>query len=602
MYYLAKSEPPLLNMPACGGRIAAREVPQIIFSWLPRHTASPNAAAQTEYEFSLYEVRPKGRNPNDVVLTTPPVYRATTRHSQLVYGLAEPMLIDSLQYVWRVQAIDGSGRDAFRNRGYSEVCTFTYGGVDPLFSVGLVEGFAAEPHERRARLHWQGSDAFDGYRVQYKASRKGYEWFSSQQNTAELVLHGLEPDTEYEARVQGKKSGVWGGYTPLISFRTLPLPVVVCGDAQAAVPQDPGKPLTSVLKGMMIEARGMTLTLGQVEQLNQPGWYKGMGEVSVPYLAGAVFKVKFDRLYINEAREAPLGRIDFLTRGVAEMAEKQLAGQKQRQQQRKQEENRQAWEGTPFAEKVFKNSDVVIGSVTADPAGGILITDSQGNVLPDPGIVAQLEAHPDKAVIIEDKNGDQWVVQKDEEGNLQVSKVEGGGLPPMSSIIVSKEDLDILKKALAKLKSDYPSNRMQALTNDYNTKKAALLSHNSQVKQGVLSKSGASQSQTIQGSSSQARVLFMQELEPGTETFDNLSIAFKAAELALNTGKVALIFCKETNRENDYKLLAQWLRINSMVLNEYNASEKAKGSTDDQIAIQLKQSILQLIEQVLDNE
>ncbi|MFW5762453.1 MAG: hypothetical protein ACOCXH_15880 [Cyclobacteriaceae bacterium] len=61
-YYLAKNEPPLINMPACASRIPHRFPQQIIFSWLPRNTASPNSAADTEYDFNLYEIRVKGRN------------------------------------------------------------------------------------------------------------------------------------------------------------------------------------------------------------------------------------------------------------------------------------------------------------------------------------------------------------------------------------------------------------------------------------------------------------------------------------------------------------------------------------------------------------
>ncbi len=122
-YYLAKSEPPLVNFPACGTTIPARTPQQIIFSWLPRNTASPNSASKTLYEFALYETRPAGRNPNDVVLSTQPVFKTTTELSQLIYGPAEPLLLENIRYVWRVRATDENGRDAFRNNGYSEVCT-----------------------------------------------------------------------------------------------------------------------------------------------------------------------------------------------------------------------------------------------------------------------------------------------------------------------------------------------------------------------------------------------------------------------------------------------------------------------------------------------
>jgi hypothetical protein len=109
-YFLSKSEPPLINYPACGTKLPAKPVQQVVFSWLPRNTASANSAATTEYEFSLYEVRPAGRNVNDVVLSSRPVYQVSTDYPQLVYGVNEPALQEGMQYVWRVQAKDRKER------------------------------------------------------------------------------------------------------------------------------------------------------------------------------------------------------------------------------------------------------------------------------------------------------------------------------------------------------------------------------------------------------------------------------------------------------------------------------------------------------------
>lgn len=220
-YFLAKNEPPLINTPACETKIPVREPQQIIFSWLPRNTASPTSAGNTEYNFSLYEVRFPGRNPNDIVMTTPPVYTATVDFTQLVYGPSEPALIPGMGYVWRVQAKDKGGKDAFRNHGYSQVCTFTYGGVDPAFAVGVVQNFKVEAQtHRRALLSWQADRRqFESYRVEYKKTGSGYEWNRAEvKDSSQMKVFDLEPDTEYEARLQGQKQGVFGGYTELFPF------------------------------------------------------------------------------------------------------------------------------------------------------------------------------------------------------------------------------------------------------------------------------------------------------------------------------------------------------------------------------------------------
>ena len=144
-YFLNKAEPPLINLPACGSAVPVQLPQQVLFSWTPRNTASPNSALNTEYELSLYEVRPEDANPNDIVLSTPPVFQITTNFNQYIYGIADPPLIEGMQYAWRVRAIDITGRDAFRNQGFSEVCSFTYKGNLGGISTGLVAGF----HSRR---------------------------------------------------------------------------------------------------------------------------------------------------------------------------------------------------------------------------------------------------------------------------------------------------------------------------------------------------------------------------------------------------------------------------------------------------------------------
>jgi hypothetical protein len=66
-----------------------------------------------------------GANPNQIAVNSKPIYQVSTEFTQLVYGPAEPPLQEGMQYAWRVQAKDKDGRDAFRNNGYSEVCSFT---------------------------------------------------------------------------------------------------------------------------------------------------------------------------------------------------------------------------------------------------------------------------------------------------------------------------------------------------------------------------------------------------------------------------------------------------------------------------------------------
>jgi TANFOR domain-containing protein len=432
-YYLAKNEPPLVNFPACGTRISITTPQQIIFSWLPRNTASPTSAGDTQYEFSLYEVRPANRNPNDVVLTTPPVYQILTDITQLVYGPAEPMLIENMQYVWRVRAIDRNGRDAFRNNGFSEVCTFTYAGIDAnsLLAVSGVQ--AAGETERRGKVWWT-AEGYESYRVHYKKRGIGFEWFKQDTDQGELKLLNLEPSLEYETRVQGKKGGVFGPYSSIVTFKTKPKVEKDCG-YPTGVPQDTGKPYVGAYNGLIVNARGLDMELKEVTALSEPGWYKGVGICRVPYLGGSGYHAKFERIYINDNLEVILGRIDFVSKGIASMTAEQLAGERRINRERRQRENRTQWSGTDFYEGIILYKDTDIETIEPGPTStsNLLVTDKNGDKTENAEIIQLLNAYPTKALIIEDKNGDQWVVQKGTDGKPKVTKVEGGGLGLPSS-------------------------------------------------------------------------------------------------------------------------------------------------------------------------
>ncbi|NOS94312.1 MAG: hypothetical protein HOP30_20555, partial [Cyclobacteriaceae bacterium] len=133
------NDPPRINTPLCGATLPVRDPQNILFQWLPLNANSPNSAFTTEYEFTLVEIRPPGRNPNDAINVGYPLFQTTTQQTSLIYGLLEPPLIPGQEYAFRVRAIDTEGRDQFKNKGYSEVCTFKFGdsGVPPLEGMNV---------------------------------------------------------------------------------------------------------------------------------------------------------------------------------------------------------------------------------------------------------------------------------------------------------------------------------------------------------------------------------------------------------------------------------------------------------------------------------
>jgi hypothetical protein len=601
-YYLAKSEPPMVNLPACGAKIPLRTPQQIIFSWLSRNTSSPNSAADTEYELALYEMRPAGRNPNDIVLSTQPVFKTLLSTTQYVYSPADPLLLENMTYVWRVRAIDRNGKDAFRNNGYSEVCTFIYGGADPGITVGVVDGLQAESEaERVAKIWWNAGD-FEGYRVNYRKAGQNYEWFTSNltsekfKTDGKLKLYDLEPDTEYETRVQGKKKESFGGFTEVVKFRTPPHKVLQCGDQPPGVQVDLGKPFLNATKGAVVVANGIEVTLLDIVSLGD-GWYKGLGHMAIAHLAGAAFHVQFERIYIREDRQVLSGRMDVVTEGVASLVQQQMNNATVKAKQQQQQKNREEWAGTDFYDKVIVY-DMPIDTITVDNNGYLNITDAAGNVTTNAEVMQILLASSEKAVIIQDKNGDQYVVQK--EGNkTKVTKVPGGGLAPNGNMAVSDVAMQLIKQAMRDLRKEYSDAVLNKLKTDLQQSRAAVerLVEETRNEMHVATADVATDSES--GSLFYDMVPVSQT--PPDDEFSKLSIALKKKELEYNRVVTINFIADDMNRRDDYKVIATGLEINQQPAATYIDGEKKKNVPDADIVRKVKETVVATIEGILVN-
>src|ERR1044072_1527784 len=212
IFFFQKNEAPLLNFPLCNSRVDRKDPQFISFTWSIRNTPSfVTSSSSTGYRYELFEVRPAGSNPEYIVRSSTPIYSVTTDNAMLVYGPGEPRLQDSMQYVWRVQAYDKDGRDAFQNNGYSLACLFTYGGVDPFVvsNIGKPTLLAESLGERSGKWWWHisNSQTLDGWNLQYRkqaatdTKTDTYDW--NKQFVSDTLYHlfNLEPDNTYEARV-----------------------------------------------------------------------------------------------------------------------------------------------------------------------------------------------------------------------------------------------------------------------------------------------------------------------------------------------------------------------------------------------------------------
>ena len=464
---LQRAEPPMTNLPICGSTVPVQLPQQMLFSWISRNTASPNSALNTEYEFSLYEVRPEGANPNDIVLSTPPVFQIRTQQNQFIYGISEPPLFENMTYAWRVRAIDLSGRDAFRNQGFSEVCSFTYKGSLGGLQAGLVEDFAAEGKtERRADFSWKADpERFDGYRIEYKKVGEGWRWYSLEMDSGDknsTKIFDLHESTAYEARIQGKKDGFYGPYSEKVPFSTTAIRVSECAPSNPNL-ETVGGPLTSAYKNMIVDAYGKPMTCQEITPLDQPGWFKGSGYVRFDEFKGINLAVAFDRIQIDENLRVISGRIYSVSAKIAPQGDAEEVDSSSTAFI--QAQNQAAWEDVEFYHEITAYNHHAIDSITFNPATGELYVYVEQNdaVFLNTVVPPILVDNPEDAVIIEDKNGDQWVIDKDG----KVHEVRGGGLKPGKDTSVPKEVEDVLQAALAQIHGEYALKNLKDLKTVY---------------------------------------------------------------------------------------------------------------------------------------
>ncbi|MDR0815307.1 MAG: fibronectin type III domain-containing protein, partial [Bacteroidales bacterium] len=308
--YLMKAEPPLLNMPPNQYVQPAMPVQSMLFSWLPRTVASPNSYNSTEYLLELFEIRPAGYNPNEIVNSTRPVFTTTLSSPQYMYNITDPPLAVGMQYAWRVRAIDVQGRDAIRNNGYSEVFTFTYGdadgtGTETPISAAVATDFTIEPAgARRATATWTTNPDIDGYKLMYRrlsppsGEAEGAVWKEEQTAKNTLDINGLVPGANYEARLQSKQGTRWGGYSDLVTFTMPELQVIECGDAYAPDPERlHRRPLEELKPYAEIDAGGFPVTV--LEATGSNGHFSGRGYIQVAMLGYVKLKVTFNNIFVN---------------------------------------------------------------------------------------------------------------------------------------------------------------------------------------------------------------------------------------------------------------------------------------------------------------
>lgn len=325
--WFSLNDPPLTNTPFCGNEITTSDPQQIIFSWSPLHMNSLHSAG-TQYTFELFEIRPDGADPNQVVNSSLPIFMQVTDQTFINYGITEPQLQTGMSYAWRVKAQDIQGRDFFRNNGYSTVCTFTYGNVAASLADGITLTLNSTGTGTRVGFAWWNvSSTFTGYKVEVrKTGNPDYEWFPYESLGGELKIYQLEPSTQYECRVKGLIGDDYESeWSNTSVFTTQPTPDYACGNT--TIP-----PVENTLTPLMNAISGMTFTVGQFEMMVtdiqpldpilKPGHYTGTGKINVAFLYDV--RVSYEDILVDDNLMVRSGKVEAITQGVDAWMQSQI--------------------------------------------------------------------------------------------------------------------------------------------------------------------------------------------------------------------------------------------------------------------------------------
>lgn len=315
--WMILSDPPFLNLPACGSTINAIDPQNILFQWTPMNLSSPNSAANTIYDFELFEIKPNSQSPGNIVRTLPPIYQVSSPLTFINYGITEPQLYSGMQYVWRVRARDQTNRDLFKNQGYSQICTFTYGNtLNQIDSNTLklnLQGTAL--NYSLIKYTWDSLSVFTSYQLEYR-KQGGANWFPVNTTEHKTLVTNLEPQNTYEARVKGILSDGEGPWSNVVTITTPAKPVIVCGQSSPPPLGNNFQPLRTGKAGQIWNVGQFDMLVTSLTVSNNPmGKYSGYGKIEIPFMLGTNLTGKFTDILVNEEMEVVNGKVEILSEG-----------------------------------------------------------------------------------------------------------------------------------------------------------------------------------------------------------------------------------------------------------------------------------------------
>jgi hypothetical protein len=560
--WMTLNDPPYLNLPACESSVQPLTPQQITFSWTAMNLASPFSAAGSEYTLELWEIFPASQSPGNIIASIAPVFSVTTNLTVFNYGITEPPLVVGRGYVWRVHAHDLDNRGLFRNNGYSQLCTFTYGSeLDLLGNSAQLHLHAQALSSRQAHCWWDSLSVYSNYRIQFRKANT-YSWFPLLTDHASLRIPDLEPNTNYEAQVTGILSnGNEGPPSVIATWHTPDKPVFNCGEAAPPPSQQNFHPLT-------VASVGMTWQVGQFEMnvtslnasANPAGWYSGLGKVVMPL--GWTVACSFSNLQVGEDHLVYSGEVNAITEGMSQwMTQYNMSH-------------------FTYDTSYFYNGN--IDSLWVNANGQIVILDENGNQ-----VVVNINSGG--GVLFTDSNGDQWIVNPDG----TVTFVTGGFLLPLTNDTLTTQEMQILKLAMAQVRNELQGNTLVNQENAMNTNQAALQTYINSQRQDFGTGNASSDSSIVIG------INFREEPASPNDQGATLGSSYKSSQLSYYSSRVLQIMSREDCPVAELNFIGQYLTVNSIPYKNYVSQQLAQGKTEAQIASSVKEDGIKKLVEIL---
>ena len=434
--WLILNDPPIVNLPRDGEKVRIQEPQQVIFQWTPRHTGSPNSAFSTEYDFKMVEIWPPTRNPNDAILTSPPVFETTTNATTLIYGPAETPLEPGRRYAIQLKARSVTGVEElnlFKNNGLSQVYTFQYG--DACNVPTNIVGEAPGPS--RIALSWAGATNQTGYKVRYRpaspspaergaglpAGQAGGEvWYTDNIFLTDHEIKSLQPNTRYEYQLLATCGTFESTWSNIASITTPDVEGIAysCGLPMAPFNLDPSQLIDVIKVGDVIKAGDFDVKISKVT--GSAGTFSGEGVIEVSYFNKAKVKAEFTNIVVNKELRMVNGfmnvtgaGVDIIPAGVMDFMDKldEALAQVDSLLNEYEANLPQQFDPASFVADTAIRVNGTITNVFKDGSGSVVIVDANGNRTTVPA---------GTSAAVTDSAGNGYIVDK--KGNIHKTTAE----------------------------------------------------------------------------------------------------------------------------------------------------------------------------------